>query len=65
VHRFGVSHKPVYKDGAWTHTWINNYWCIGVGKDAIKWGGKETEHLTITKDGNITVYFDKFEPICE
>ncbi len=52
-------------NGAFTDTFINNYIAVGVGKDAVKWGGKETYHITATKDGEITVEVIKSETFCK
>jgi hypothetical protein len=52
-------------NGAWTDTFINNYIAVGVGKDAVKWGGKDTYHITVTKDGEVTVEFLKSETFCK
>lgn len=67
-HAVGVnqSHwKSFTSNGSWTQTSINNFIAVGVGKDAVNWGGKATYHATVAKDGNIIVEFDKFETFCK
>lgn len=67
-HTVGVTQEnrqASFENGAWTYTYINNFIAVGVGKDAVKWGGKETWHITITKDGDEIVNFDKLETYCK
>jgi hypothetical protein len=67
-HTVGVTQekwKPSYTNGAGTYQFISNFLCIGMGKEAVKWGGKYTGHITMTKAGDVTVSFDRFEPVCQ
>jgi hypothetical protein len=67
-HIIGVTEegwKTSSDNGAWTDTYINNYIAVGVGKDAVRWGGKATIHTTITKDGEVTAYVDKYTTFCK
>jgi len=67
-HTTGVTQehwKSFSANGSWTDTNINNYIAVGVGKDAVRWGGKATYHITITKDGDVIVEFLKYETFCK
>lgn len=67
-HTIGVTQDKIQTsltNGAWTETYINNYIAVGVGKDAVSWGGKDTYHITLTQDGDVTALVEKYTTFCK